>query len=873
MAYGKTYRGLFSNTLDDAGNVPVDQVVRIDINDTAAGANGETIVGNIIIIGSSALSVAPAVISPPASLAIRTALWQTFADFFTAGKQIRITGSAISDGVYTIVGPVDLFPPTNVVSDDPGSLTMLINTPAPLHSGDEGVTFESIVTTEIIPLRMSGDPLHISVIDNDEDKFTPIRSKQAEIKIKTGNGIDINTFCEGEDQRYYVEIFIDDLIIFRGFLMIPDMQQDFMPDPNDLLLVATDNLPLLKDIALVDAGGDVPELEWKLIDYIQWCLRRTGIIQNINIINSVKHGSGGLVSDVIFNVDGDGNFQVLTPATDFFYANQRIRITGTVSNDGEFTVKGSALLVVQDTIVYEAVVSETSDGILFEDISSEGNFYDIIFLDAKTFERQIGTREDCYTVLQKILGEDCVLFQYQGEWWLVRIDEIEEISGTFQYSVDHYDSDGAFISNEIIAKSKNIGAPDIMHFMNDDAIVIPDRAYLSIKETFRYENPLEIVCNVDFSRGDFIDNLPDVAKDGFLYNAKSYDLDNWEVARFTHLNKNPDSPTTAEHYIERLFQNGYEKERFAVAGSADVSESDPDVHLRSCPIRVAKNDKFSISIDIKLSETVPGNNLLTIGGMLYGDDGTVWELGELLWLDRTAITPGGSIDLSAIAAVILDYTDDSQKTQWTTTSIQSFPVPVNGVFYIYLVGSYGYDTYWQNLQFNYSPFVNGSYQRYTSQYHQVSQVGNNKAIREKQVYMSDSPSLLLKGAMKFFNGTFYALTFGFKDAHNLTAVPFGQIQAFAVWNQYRLSARNFDGEVKRLESETVDGDGKYDGVDLIDKIELTDSNPSTVNRYFLILHYDIDYYLLEMKCYIASLYRTDEGKIYTNNHSFIYTTE
>lgn len=40
-------------------------------------------------------------------------------------------------------------------------------------------------------------------------------------------------------------------------------------------------------------------------------------------------------------------------------------------------------------------------------LDASHHLYSDIFLDAKTFEKQIGESEDCYTVLEKILDKDC----------------------------------------------------------------------------------------------------------------------------------------------------------------------------------------------------------------------------------------------------------------------------------------------------------------------------------------------------------------------------------------------------------------------------------------------------------------------------------
>lgn len=868
MSYQKIYRGQFSNTLDDSSNNPVDQVIRIDINDTTSGSAEESSVvakftssTNLLLVDSDGHST-----------------YEELAVFFFNGQRLRIAGDGALNGDW-IVSDVSLTPPTGLTT---GKVQFLINAPSPPGSvvGTD-ITFTNIPADPvIIPLQMDGDPLHISVIDNDEDKFTPIRSKQAEIKIKTGNGIDINTFCEGEDQRYYVEIFVDDLVIFRGFLMIPDMQQDFMPDPNVLLLTATDNLSLLKDIGLVNEIDEVPRFDWRLIDYIRWSLRKTGILQNINIINSVKHGSKTLTGLAAF-VSADKQIDV--DVTPFFYKGMQFSISGSASNDGTYTVKATGEVVGVATIVItnESLVDEaTGPDVIFTDLTSSVPFYEVVALDAKTFEQGIGVCENCYSVLTKILTEDCVLFQYQGEWWIVRIDEIEEIGGVFQYNVDSYDSDGNFLSHSTIIKSKNIGQPDIMHFMNDDAVVIPDRAYSHAKELYKYENPQELLCNIAFLRGDIIGDLPDETIDGKVYNVKNYTPECWRLHKAID-DSNPALDT--DGWIKVFSQNGYEKSRVLTINQAPVDAFYKWVNFVRIPMN--QGDKFTASVDFRRTAVLTGSGHFIIAVFyirLYGDDGSFWSAYATSGTAAaTDLTPYWKECTSAFSTIdqVLCYFEGESSTDYTTfqnCSVDSAPLPVSGRLEFSLVNSFqadGSDIYFQGLILDYFPLINGSYQRYTGQYHQVSQLGNNKAIRDKQVYMSDSPSLLLKGAMKFFNGTSYELTYGFTDAHNLTPVPFGQIQAFAVWNQYRLSARNFDGEIKRLESETIDDNGKYDGVDLIDKIELTDVNLSTVSRYFLILHYDIDYYLLEMKCFIASLYRTDVGKIYTDTHIFIYTTE
>ena len=57
-------------------------------------------------------------------------------------------------------------------------------------------------------IELSATPVLMEVIDNDEDKYTPIRSKQLTIQLHTSTEIDISTFSEGGDNRYYVEFAV-----------------------------------------------------------------------------------------------------------------------------------------------------------------------------------------------------------------------------------------------------------------------------------------------------------------------------------------------------------------------------------------------------------------------------------------------------------------------------------------------------------------------------------------------------------------------------------------------------------------------------------------------------------------------------------------
>jgi hypothetical protein len=91
------------------------------------------------------------------------------------------------------------------------------------------------------------------------------------------------------------------------------------------------------------------------------------------------------------------------------------------------------------------LVSETAAAAVFLDYNSQFHWYDVVYLDAKTFESEIGESENCYTVLEKILGEDCFITQWKGNWWIFRLDEMENNP----VYVAEFDLVGTYISTAV----------------------------------------------------------------------------------------------------------------------------------------------------------------------------------------------------------------------------------------------------------------------------------------------------------------------------------------------------------------------------------------------------------------------------------------
>ena len=212
---------------------------------------------------------------------------------------------------------------------------------------------------QITELELAGQPLVTSVTDNDEDKFTPIRAKQCVIQCFTRNGLNITNFATGGDNRWRVEVDINELgrTVFIGFLSISDLRQSFQPDPNLLVLTAYDGLGALKDIPLVNFNDETPQNESRLADFITWALAKTGLSLPLYVVNNIRHGGGKreYTQRIVFNLSAN-TINIFSPTSDQFYVGQEITITGTASNNittrvTEVAVGAGVGLTVSDATV------------------------------------------------------------------------------------------------------------------------------------------------------------------------------------------------------------------------------------------------------------------------------------------------------------------------------------------------------------------------------------------------------------------------------------------------------------------------------------------------------------------------------------------
>lgn len=708
-------------------------------------------------------------------------------------------------------------------------------------------------TEDIVALTPSEFPAQLSIINNSEDPFSPIRAKQLTIGFVSDSNYSMSTFANGSDQRWGVHYYIgvSTKTVFKGWLVLDDLSEPLLAPANEVTLTATDNLGSLKDVKLTNDEELVLVGKYKIIDIIAYCLKKTGLELDIR---------------VAFNIKQSGD------ETDVTTQN-----------------------------------------------STDEHFFTQTYLDAYTFEEEIGVLENCYSVLEKVVGPEAFITQSRGQWWIVRIDEIEgQNKGLY---VTSFDSDGVF--------SENRGEKDYEKFLymgsaiqlsEEASTVKATRPNKSVRLTYNYDYPRDLPYNVSLREGDLDTTVSPTQK--------RYVADGWRLL------ENLSTPTTptGELFVEIILDsNGYETERYLLLTSP-ISPTSNNLAV-SHPIEVHKTDRFTLSFDTATSTDMTGSALTYTQRVatirLVGHDGTYWMMdSDGVWYQSNSTWSSNFKDIERQFVP-----NDTDTTEFYNFSLDSDDIPTDGDLYIdfYALNQQvsaidDVDIKFNNINFEYKPFVDGGYRTYQGQYFECSQTGDYKAKVEDEVFTSDGPRKLCRGAFRkidswitlysgavefsspkfftisgyyqthFFKGQILRVTgttnnnyttrvtqveygigtgltivrveatttvesdastlieaprFGLANSFYNAAVytsgvggdttllhPYGHIQAFDVWNQYNIVKRVVQGTMQGLELDEQDADTLVDCADIIHKWALTDVSNHLISRRFQLLGFN-----------------------------------
>jgi hypothetical protein len=698
-------------------------------------------------------------------------------------------------------------------------------------------------------LEGSDQPIILESVDVDDDKTKVIRGRRLTCGFNSTDEIpgavttlanNVDTFSDGDEDDFTVQLNISSgpgTIPFAGNLVLDDNTEAFQPRPNPVRLFASEGLASLRDVKLRESDGDIPVGHFRLIDYIYLCLNNlgVGIGPTVYIAMNLFEKSRYRKLSANFNITATNKFRIPYDQAGFLTLGDTIEITGsTLGNNGSYTITLITLnptTSVDITVSTSTFVTETIEVWIF--ISNNHTFWDIM-LNALTFETQTNERDDCLTVLNKILDAFGCFITYgdtgtAGGWYIIRWDEYDRITtgaSTLRFAKFTFSSFAVFNNYELIDVDKIIahdqdGLYEGYRLSMDNAVKRFQRRAHSVLHTYKFEQPNEIPCNSAFLRGTVDDDVLPL---------KTYVPDCWTI--MNGFGSGSTAPTSDLRIWVRYDDNDNESERYLVL-TPSPSSGDNNYAI-SEGIDISEKDKFEFSFDYSADtdNAIDGPASIFIAAIiLYGDDTSVWVLGDNV-VSGGPQTPEwklSNVDLSVnadFAQWFFSATSGSEDyTQFRSYSIEAPPVPTDGQIFICLFAANqlgGIDDFairYNNLNFTYIPFITGAYHRVDGQQVKVTGTNDSKKNIEHEMFVGEPGKKLIKGALKKFDGKNYLLTETWNYYHDNTVLTDSKLAKHIVyqwWNQFRKTRTVIETDVQGL--------GANDVVDI----------PSMINRWKII---------------------------------------
>lgn len=151
-------------------------------------------------------------------------------------------------------------------------------------------------------LKGTDNPVILGSINNDENKFTPIRGQRLVINLISNGAFTLESLYSEEDDFYRIEFYRDEKIVFIGFVVQDDCSEDYQDAPYIITLEAIDNLGIIKDIEFLKMDESPFEFQNLLIDYISTCLRKTGLELPIRAYYNLYEEGSGTVKHTFNNI-------------------------------------------------------------------------------------------------------------------------------------------------------------------------------------------------------------------------------------------------------------------------------------------------------------------------------------------------------------------------------------------------------------------------------------------------------------------------------------------------------------------------------------------------------------------------------------------
>lgn len=574
----------------------------------------------------------------------------------------------------------------------------------------------------------------------DEPK-APIKGSSLEIRLINENGaLPLSNFFSVEDDAFKVMLTHTSAlgastVRFIGYLVQDDCTEEIIDYTHEIVLSATDNLGLLKDVSLNEAAAALGTVTSSVEDI--------SVTAGSNYIAITDFGSSIAAGDTI-RVTGtngviDGTYYV-TSTSMISLDGKRIYTNSTfnLAYSGQATFEIITGIDLAErlplTTIFRMCLLSTGLELnanvyskLFEINSASIKFLESTYLDGETFlDGEVW--KPCYDVLSIILARfKATLFQSNGEWNIIRQDERRYYNNACPGY--RYDKDMVYVSDITLSDQFIIGINEDS-FFETGATKSIIRPYKLAKETFNYKQPSNILCNSDLQKlGNLIGTFPDPDN-------PDYTRHEYEAPCFM----DGDSGNLGRGYI-RVVRDllGDEVERYLVTTDSGTFHS----VLKSEGIEVNAGDKINISFDFR------SDGALITNGSNYLDFRFDVQHGSSPASDYRRLANNGQWQMSPYFRYYWD--SGSNTNQWQSVEAESKElVELDGILYIYwpmyAFATQHNETYFRNIRFTITHPISGQ-TKIIGHTHTDTQTPVIKNKYDEEIFIDDSPRNSINGTM------------------------------------------------------------------------------------------------------------------------------
>jgi hypothetical protein len=737
---------------------------------------------------------------------------------------------------------------------------------------------------EIRELVSSGNPLDLSVIDNEEDPLTPVKATQAICRFNSDSTYSMSTFLGGSDFRWLVHAYIgtDDKTVFKGFLVKSQLRESFMPVPNIVELLATDGIGILKDIPLQNAAGENPRGVFKIMDLIAMIMAKTGLSLEFRVAFNIK--LNGMVDDIsIANANDEHLFS--NGYIDVKTLEKEIGLSEDCYTALKKFLGEEGFITQRQGMWWILRVDEIEDptrGLYITSFDSDGQF--VANLGEKTFRKDIvrSTLNNTIQVINaatEVMASDqhkSVRLNYDYNTPIEIVANIDMNRGTLVQDLGtekHYRPEswqpcrntvggndvatGNIYVKKIFDAQGNITEKYlVLEADSNFNLVISEPTYMHQKDIFVLS--LERRLNADVAgSGHYRDEHVQV---------RLYGIDG---TFWTHEGRSTVNDVAQWVACTSTFSTN--QKYFPIEGDASEDQRDSknlydgkcaplpvDGYIRILLYQSAANgasqDTYFSNIKLEYQPYVGGSYLQYTGqyhtthqdgnfrtkrevDVFMSDSFKRLFKGALLRLDSWATVYSGAVDFLSVNSFsmagfkILDY-QIGQIVRFSGSTSNNITSRVTAITYHVLTTS------------------------------TEITIEDATTTETAGAVVVESPVFVL--AREFYN----AAVFPAGPPSSDYVHTYGEIQLFDVWNQFKNVMRVFQLVAQGCDLEKLDTDSNVDHVHVVHKWSISDPSPHTYHRYFLLMHFRQNWRTAEWSGTMREVFNLDVAKDYSN-HLFV----